>query len=313
MLLQRKSWTCWTVHPKALPSVWEDVVSLQGWSVSQQNSQTVIGNASGSIQLLSLNNLPSLKLTWHLKMDGWNTSFLLGWMKFSWAMFVSGRVPWSISKMFKPRMPCLELASYIRTPFRDRWKGLAQSCQANSFDKKQVTNNFFQVIQSDPFYTLVGGHQKPLKGSLNHPKRLTKNSQVCALLMYFSWRPSGQFSCFFSQSGCRRDKIEVKEMQNKTCCHSALSHSCPHFTTCSPRKSWNHSNPFTTHSVNPSKLAHSTLNRRKDKWMNQWIWKMCRCWKWWSKVVLNRVTDGLQSVPSFMAKMPLRRHVEGWK
>ena len=24
-------------------------------------------------------NLPSLKLTWHLKMDGWNTSFLLGW------------------------------------------------------------------------------------------------------------------------------------------------------------------------------------------------------------------------------------------
>ena len=172
-------------------------MSLQGWSVSQQNSQTVIGNASGSIQLLSLNNFPSLKLTWHLKMDGWNTSFLLGWMKFSWAMFVSGRVPWSISKIFKPRMPCLELASYIRTPFRDRWKGLAQSCQANSFDKKQVTNNFFQVIQSDPFYTLVGGHQKPLKGSLNHPKRLTKNSQVCALLMYFSWRPSGQFSCLF--------------------------------------------------------------------------------------------------------------------
>ncbi len=23
--------------------------------------------------------LPSLKLTWHLKRDGWNTSFLLGW------------------------------------------------------------------------------------------------------------------------------------------------------------------------------------------------------------------------------------------
>ena len=115
------------------------------------DSQTLICNASGSIQLLSLNNLPSLKLIWHLKMDGWNTSFLLGWMKFSWAMFVSGRVPWSISKIFKPRMPCLELASYIRTPFRDRWKGLSQSCQANSFDKKQVTNNFFQVIQSDPF------------------------------------------------------------------------------------------------------------------------------------------------------------------
>ena len=23
--------------------------------------------------------VPSLKITWHLKMDGWNTSFLLGW------------------------------------------------------------------------------------------------------------------------------------------------------------------------------------------------------------------------------------------
>ena len=26
-----------------------------------------------------VNSIPSLKLTWHLKMDGWNTSFLLGW------------------------------------------------------------------------------------------------------------------------------------------------------------------------------------------------------------------------------------------
>ena len=26
-----------------------------------------------------LKPLPSLKLTWHVKMDGWNTSFLLGW------------------------------------------------------------------------------------------------------------------------------------------------------------------------------------------------------------------------------------------
>ena len=28
------------------------------------------------------NDLPSLKLTWHLKMDGWNTSVLLGWRIF---------------------------------------------------------------------------------------------------------------------------------------------------------------------------------------------------------------------------------------
>ena len=36
--------------------------------------------------------LPSLKLTFsHLKMDGWNTSFLLGWPIFT-AMLVSGSV-----------------------------------------------------------------------------------------------------------------------------------------------------------------------------------------------------------------------------
>ena len=32
-----------------------------------------------SILSLSNSQLPSLKLTCHLKMDGWNTSFLLGW------------------------------------------------------------------------------------------------------------------------------------------------------------------------------------------------------------------------------------------
>ena len=34
---------------------------------------------------------PSLKLIWHLKMDGWNTCFLLGWLIFR-AMLVLGSV-----------------------------------------------------------------------------------------------------------------------------------------------------------------------------------------------------------------------------
>ena len=29
-----------------------------------------------------------------------------------------------------------------------------------------------------PFHPLVGGHQQPLKGSLNHPKKVTKTCQV---------------------------------------------------------------------------------------------------------------------------------------
>ena len=36
--------------------------------------------------------LHSLKLTWHLKMDGWKTSFLLGWPIFRGELLVSGRV-----------------------------------------------------------------------------------------------------------------------------------------------------------------------------------------------------------------------------
>ena len=38
------------------------------------------------------NSLPSLKLTWHLKMDGWKTRFLLGWPIFRCELLVSGSV-----------------------------------------------------------------------------------------------------------------------------------------------------------------------------------------------------------------------------
>ena len=45
-----------------------------------------------TIYQCSSTSIPSLKLTWHLKMDGWNTSFLLGWPIFRCYMLVSGSV-----------------------------------------------------------------------------------------------------------------------------------------------------------------------------------------------------------------------------
>ncbi len=46
-----------------------------------------------------LHNLPSLKLSSHLKMDGWNTSFLLGWPIFR------GYVSFRESTHAEPCMP----------------------------------------------------------------------------------------------------------------------------------------------------------------------------------------------------------------
>ena len=46
------------------------------------NQINVVSTESQSVVIQSYpgtSNLPFLKLTWHLKMDGWNTSFLLGW------------------------------------------------------------------------------------------------------------------------------------------------------------------------------------------------------------------------------------------
>ena len=50
--------------------------------------------ASGLVKSKKLDSklVPSLKLTWHLKMDGWNTSFLLGWPIFRGELLVSGSV-----------------------------------------------------------------------------------------------------------------------------------------------------------------------------------------------------------------------------
>ena len=37
-----------------------------------------------------IQNAPSLKLTWPLKIDGWNTSFLLEWPVFRGELLISG-------------------------------------------------------------------------------------------------------------------------------------------------------------------------------------------------------------------------------
>ena len=43
-----------------------------------------------------------------------------------------------------------------------------------------------------PFSTLVGGHQQPLKGSLNHPKKVTKNCQAANLSQLFFAKQKSQ-------------------------------------------------------------------------------------------------------------------------
>ena len=59
-----------------------------------------------------------------------------------------------------------------------------------------MAKNKNQVIQAVTFLSpIVGGHQQPLTGSLNHPKKVTKNCQeirVLMLDMFFKWKPSPQ-------------------------------------------------------------------------------------------------------------------------
>ena len=44
-----------------------------------------------------------------------------------------------------------------------------------------------------PFHPLVGGHDSPLKGSLNHPKKGTKNCQVSPYTYHFEVSKAGIF------------------------------------------------------------------------------------------------------------------------
>ena len=63
---------------------------------------------------VKLCDISSLKLTWHLKMDGWNTSFLLGRPIFmGYVSFREGK--WVVSRKPKHPIGCLEMfiARYI--------------------------------------------------------------------------------------------------------------------------------------------------------------------------------------------------------
>ena len=75
---------------------------------------------------------------------------------------------------------------HFKNPVMWSWKSLAQVIQAVTW-----------------LYKLVGGHQQPLKGSLKHPKKVTKNCQGDWFSMFFflslSFRPV--FLVFFGLLG----------------------------------------------------------------------------------------------------------------
>ena len=60
---------------------------------------TGLGRGPHSLHPVSFKWIPSLKLTWHLKMDGWNTGILVSFWDglFSGAMLVLGRVIFQLS------------------------------------------------------------------------------------------------------------------------------------------------------------------------------------------------------------------------
>ncbi len=70
------SWTCWihSIDPfcPGLRTLPKTTCLPFKWGVASSLSRKIWAQ-------LFWNNIPSLKLTWHLKMDGFNTSFLLGW------------------------------------------------------------------------------------------------------------------------------------------------------------------------------------------------------------------------------------------
>ena len=62
---------------------------------------------------MDYNVLPSLKLTWHLKMDGWKTSFLLGWPIF-WGLCLISGVYWKRSGNNKGWHVCIKQCVFSR-------------------------------------------------------------------------------------------------------------------------------------------------------------------------------------------------------
>ncbi len=92
------SWNEWykylvlTYALKLLPQIWpSDIICL----ILSNSHSTWPVRDRGTFFCWSANMIPSLKLTWHLKMDGWNTSFLLGWPIFrGYVSFREGIVIW---------------------------------------------------------------------------------------------------------------------------------------------------------------------------------------------------------------------------
>ena len=68
--------------------------TLPNWAVTKTLALVIC-----CIEGIKKTQLPSLKLTWHLKMDGWNTSFLLGWPIFRGELLVLGSVYGDCNKL----------------------------------------------------------------------------------------------------------------------------------------------------------------------------------------------------------------------
>ncbi len=81
--------------------------------------------------------------------------------------------PWPPQKKKTWLLPRLVLQANIR-----KTGGQGSETKTGSWDKIPPTNQQMPGDSKWPFYPLVEGHDSPLKRSLNHPKKVTKNWQV---------------------------------------------------------------------------------------------------------------------------------------
>ena len=65
----------------------------------------------------------------------------------------------------------------------DSWTKWSRRIRQFILSRRFLTRWF----KPSPLYPVVGGHDSPLKGSLNHPKKVTKNCQEPANLQSSTW------------------------------------------------------------------------------------------------------------------------------
>ena len=102
------------------PSNWESFPHTFEIKRSLKPPPTVTTVAVQSVQFTGsclvprfLKQVPSLKLTWHLKMDGWKTIFLLGWPIFRCYVSFMECKPNELRVMASPRKSVLDPQQYV--------------------------------------------------------------------------------------------------------------------------------------------------------------------------------------------------------